>query len=174
MRTQLTALAIGCLLLSGSGLAQAPQKPATTPAATGAPAAASGEVTLIGCLQRESDYRKIAKEGAGGILGSGVGVGDEYVLTAARPAPAAAGATAQAPSANGTAVGTAGTRGTDYSLTGSLEKELATGVGRMVEVVGVIEQKGDKPESGKAADPGELPRVKISVWHPVADFCPAR
>src|SRR3954469_16771569 len=115
MRAQLTALAIGCLLLPGSGLAQAPQKSATTPAATAAPAAANGEVTLIGCLQRESDYRKIAKEGAGGILGSGLGVGDEYVLPAARPAPPAAGAVAKTPSANGNAVGTAGTRGTDYS-----------------------------------------------------------
>jgi hypothetical protein len=174
MRAQLTALAIGCLLLPGSGLAQAPQKPATPAAAPAAPAAANGEITLIGCLQRESDYRKIAKEGAGGILGSGLGTGDEYVLTAARPAPAAGGATAKAPGANGNAVGTAGTRGTDYSLSGSLEKELATGVGRMVEVVGVVEQKGDKPADGKAADPGELPRVKISVWHPVADFCPQR
>ncbi len=58
--------------------------------------ARAGEVTLIGCVELERDYRARKESGKGGVLGSGVGVGNEFVLSMAKPAgrrgqPASAG-----------------------------------------------------------------------------------
>ncbi|MGE0443892.1 MAG: hypothetical protein AB7P99_01590 [Vicinamibacterales bacterium] len=141
---------------------------AQTPASQGAPAAAAHEVTVIGCLQREADFRAVTNAGRGGVLGSGIGVNDEYVLTDARPADTNRNSRmrprAAAPSEAG-AVGTSGSSVVHYSLTGKLEDNLLRDVGRLVEVVGTVEQP---------ADSAALPRLTINVWHPVGDFCPQR
>ena len=124
------------------------------------------EVTLIGCVMREADYRKMHNGGRGGVLGSGVGAGNEFVLVnantlsqdEARRRAAARSAKEKMPAS----VGTTGTAGKTYSLTGDAEKNMVSDINRMVEVVGKI-------DGGSA----EMPNVVISVWHPVADFCPA-
>src|SRR5947207_4143530 len=38
------------------------------------------QVTLVGCLQREVDYRRAHDLGKGGAAGTGIGNSDEYVL----------------------------------------------------------------------------------------------
>jgi hypothetical protein len=119
-------------------------------AATSAQVAREGEVTLIGCVELERDYRARKESGRGGVLGSGVGVGNEFVLSMAKPA--AAGRRGQ---------GAAG-EGTDYRVTGRLEKDFLRYVGRLVEVVGTLE-KGD----------GTMQNVNVMLWHPVGDYCPA-
>jgi hypothetical protein len=118
------------------------------------PAAREGEVALIGCIEMERDYRARKESGRGGALGSGVGVGNEFVLTMAKPV--ATGRRGQGGAA-------ANAAGRDYELTGKLEKELLRYVGRQVEVIGVIE---------KADDP--MPAINITLWHPVGDYCPAK
>ena len=162
MRAQLTIASLLVLLPSGV-LAQD----------AAAPAATANEVTVIGCLQREADFRAINNSGRGGVLGSGVGVNDEYVLADARPADTNRNSRmrprAAAPSAPG-AVGTSGTSGTSdsarhYSLTGTLEDNLLRDVGRLVEIVGTVEESTESER---------LPRLTISVWHPVGDFCPVK
>jgi hypothetical protein len=91
------------------------------------------------------------------VLGSGVGVGNEYVLTNAMPAPE---------NLNGARPkGTAGTGGTDYMLTGKQEPTMRREVGRQVHVLGTIANAGDAKE---------LQRVTVSAWHPMMDYCPAR
>jgi hypothetical protein len=120
-----------------------------------APAATrQGEVTLIGCVELERDYRARKESGRGGVLGSGVGVGNEFVLSMAKPLP---------PGGRRGAVGTSGGPGTDYQLSGKLEKDFLRYVGRQVEVIGVVE-KGD----------GAMERIAVSLWHPVGDYCPAK
>ena len=113
------------------------------------------ELTVIGCVELERDYRARKDAGRGGALGSGVGVGNEFVLTDARLVTGrrrgGAAATAEAPA-------------TDYSLTGRRERDLLRAVGRQIEVVGILEDD----------DADGLPVINISLWHPVADFCPAR
>jgi hypothetical protein len=106
------------------------------------------EVTLIGCIELERDYRARKDAGKGGVLGTGVGVGNEFVLTNAKP-PTGRGRTAAGP-------------GADYELTGRLERDFLRHVGRQVEVVGVIEKDGDG-----------LPAIDVMLWHPVGDYCPA-
>ena len=127
-----------------------------------APAAKPGEVTVIGCLQQEADFRRITNSGRGGTLGTGVGQGNEYVLSNAM-APDAAPIRANARRANGQ-MPAAGAAGKHYMLSGKLEANMLRDVGRMVEVVGMV-------ENGKSAT--DLARLTITVWHPVGDYCPA-
>ena len=122
-------------------------------------AAKAGEVTLVGCVEMEKDYRARMDAGKGGVLGSGVGAANEYILSFAKAAAD--------PKARGGA--TASMMG-DYSLTGKAEPELMRQVGRQIEVIGKVEAI-EAHRSGE--DAKELPRLTISTWHPVADFCPA-
>jgi hypothetical protein len=130
------------LVVLAADVAQAQEKPA------------ANEITLIGCVELERDYRARKESGKGGVLGSGVGVGNEFVLSNARPIAAPGRGRSGAVSTSAPAV--------DYSLTGRLERDLLRAVNRQVEVVGVVEPGKD----------GELQTVQISLWHPVSDFCP--
>jgi hypothetical protein len=114
-------------------------------------AAKPDEVALIGCIELERDYRARKDAGKGGVLGTGVGVGNEFVLTNAKPA------------SRGRTAATAGTSGADYELTGKLESGFLRHVGRQVEVIGVLHTRDDR-----------LPEIEVTLWHPVGDFCPAK
>jgi hypothetical protein len=123
------------------------------------------EVSVIGCLMLEKDYRADLNAKKGGPLASGAGQSNEYVLVKAKPA-----------AANGErqtrteAVATAGQQG-DYMLTGKPETELKAALGRQVEVVGIV-QPFRANENAKE-DRDRLPRLAITAWHPVQDYCPA-
>ena len=137
---------------------QSPAPEAQSPAPTAqspAPATSQQEerVTVVGCVMRESDYRKAADAGKGGVAGTGLGAGDEFVLTNASPASAAASAAASnAPgrSQEG-AVGTSGAVGfAAYELTGSNEKQAEQFVGKRVEISGTLK----RAEMGAAGPTG--------------------
>ena len=155
------------LLGSAAVLMLAPHAFAQDAATTQTRAGAANEVTLIGCLMREVDYRKMNSGGRGGVLGTGVGAGNEFVLVDASPLTqdeakrrtAARAAKQKMPPA---AVGTSGTAGKAYNLTGESEKNLVTDIGRLIEVVGTVDNSN-----------AQMPNVTISVWHPVGDYCPA-
>lgn len=105
------------------------------------------DVRIIGCVQWEKDYRRDRNEGRGGALGTGIGVGNEFVLTRVKPE--------------------AGRKATAYSITGDREKELGRRIGQQIEVIGVIEDEG-RPDSERF---GDLPRIKMTAWVPVKDSC---
>jgi hypothetical protein len=147
MRTRWMGCGAGLVLVLASVVAHAQEK------------ASANEIAVIGCVELERDYRARKETGKGGVLGSGVGVGNEFVLSNARTIPAPGRGRS---GAVGTGGATSGAPGTDYGLTGRLERELLRSVGRQVEVVGVIE--ADKQ--------GELQVLQINLWHPVGDFCP--
>lgn len=83
------------------------------------------QMTLVGCVQREADYRQAAGSSKGGAMGTGMGVGNEFVLVnasassgsqtsmsgSAGTSTAATSPTSTTPTASGTA-GAAGTTGT--------------------------------------------------------------
>jgi hypothetical protein len=131
---------------SQSPAVEAQQHPAATEPA-GVP------VTLVGCVQREAEYRRTRDAGRGGAAGTGAGVGNEYVLVNA--STAIAGETppdrpaAGAPPAESGIVGTAGMAGGAYELTGPAEGQLEQYVGRRVEIVGRM-KSGPTPLSDKA------------------------
>lgn len=121
---------------------------ASVPAFADVGSEAGKEVRVVGCVQWESDYRRERHEGSGGALGTGIGVGNEFVLTMVKPA--------------------ATRKATAYSITGDREKELGRRIGQQVEVIGIIEDEG-KPDANRF---GDLPRIKMTAWLPVKESCP--
>jgi len=93
-------------------------------------ASAAGDITVTGCVVSESDYRKAHDEGKGGVVGTGVGAGNEFVLMDAST-------DTERPSASPATTGTSGTAtGTAYELTGTGEGQLGRYVGHRVELTG--------------------------------------
>lgn len=116
----------------------------------------AGQTTITGCVISESDYRKMHDAGRGGVVGTGVGVANEFILTDASSGAAGAtdstGGRSVMPSAGGTsgATGTSGTMGAmAYELSGSGEGQLSRYVGRRVELTGMFKD-GETSASGQA------------------------
>jgi hypothetical protein len=177
MKRQIVAAGAAFVLGLGSGVASAQSaNPPARPAAQGAAKTGAGEVTLIGCVEFESDYRQRMAAGRGGVLGSGVGASDEFMLTNVRPASAGVGTTGTGAARSGGRAAAAGpgAGGGVYTLTGPQEKNLKRDVGRQVTVVGTIENAGKRSTGADVTDISDLPRIAISTWHPVGDFCPAK
>jgi len=101
---------------------------------------------------READYRKAHGKGKGGFLGTGLGEHDEYVLVHAVRSPQ---------ELEKSPVATSG-KTMSYALSGHFEEKFASSVNRQVEIVGTLKGKN-----------GSLPRLVVTDWHTVADFCPA-
>jgi hypothetical protein len=154
----------GCGLVAAILLAGVPavaQQGAKSPGATAK--ADKNQVTLLGCVESEKDYRARLGAAKGGPLGTTVGQADEFVLSSAKAAPANGAALTRKE-----AVATAGENG-DYELTGKSEADLKQAIGRQIEVVGVV-QPFEVHESAKDSR-DRLPRLMISSWHRVADSC---
>jgi hypothetical protein len=126
------------------------QPPATAQSAAQQPTQTAPEqqVTIVGCVQREEDYRKANNLGKGGAVGTGAGAGDEFVLVNASisgaNAPAAPTGTAGTP--GGTAEGSA------FELSGDKEEEVKAFVGKRVEITGKMKaaEKGATGTTGGA------------------------
>ena len=120
-------------------------------------------ISVVGCIQRETDYRRLNDSGKGGFLGFGGGLGDEYVLVnASRGAEGAFGDCAAA--AGGEA----------YELTGSAEENLEAFVGQRVAIAGVRKEAEIDPATGRptggrqAGDDLRLFEVEVSSFRPLA------
>src|SRR5688572_24529970 len=133
-------LAFGVTTMAQS--AQPPAQPPTAQPPTAQPPAAAPQemktaaqqVTLIGCVQKEADYRR-AKDGTrGGVAGTGAGVGNEFVLINASVSPAPAGTSGTPGAAKAEAP--AGTEA--FELTGSAETQAEAFVGKRVEITGKL------------------------------------
>jgi hypothetical protein len=85
------------------------------------------QVTVTGCIQREGDYRRAHDAGRGGVAGTGIGAGNEFVLV----------------NASGGAAGAAA-----YELTGANESKAGQFVGRRVQISGKLKAAEVAP-SGK-------------------------
>lgn len=76
------------------------------------------QITLVGCIQREADFRQANQGGRGGALGTGIGAGNEFVLiNASSGSQTAMSGSAGAPTGTMTGSATAGTTGTTASGT---------------------------------------------------------
>ena len=102
--------------------------------------AAAKTVTLMGCVETETAYRSAHDKGKGGVAGTGVGSGNEYVLISA---------SASNPEARGGGSGAADMT-MAYELSGPAEKELGAYLGKRVELVGTLKQQ----EIGKSGPTG--------------------
>jgi hypothetical protein len=136
--------AAGMLTLCTVAFAQEggqPQKPQP-----GAGTAPGGQITVTGCIQREADYRQARDAGKGGVAGTGVGAGNEFILS---------NASMKAGGDSPGAVGTTGAAASAYELTGSNEGQAAQFVGKRVEITGVLKpaetSASGKPTGGATA-----------------------
>jgi hypothetical protein len=139
------AVIVGCTAIS----AQTPeQRPAET---TAQAAGTAGEITLVGCVQREADYRRQQDLGRGGVAGTGLGRGNEYILSNAMRM----GSAPDIDTDCGTISATSGAPGEAYELTGKSERDLEPYVGRKVAVTGMLKDADTKPvgTTGDVATP---------------------
>jgi hypothetical protein len=139
-------------------------------------------VTVTGCIVREADYRKMQGSGKGGAAGSGVGVGNEFVLTRVSTSPAGA-------AGGGTPTGTSGSEATlAYELTGASEAKAEEFIGKRVEISGTLKKAevgatgptggptAGKPPSGVDVTSSDLKLRELEVTSVKASTgtCPAQ
>ena len=86
-------------------------------------------ITMVGCLERETDYRTRMDAGKGGKLGTGLGLGNEFVLVTGERCSSGSGEA--------------------FELTGSREKELEPFVGFTVEITGQLKEAKMDPATGR-------------------------
>ncbi len=112
----------------------------------------ASQTIISGCVVSESEYRKMQDAGRGGVVGTGVGAGNEFILAQASEGPSPIGDATSArsvmPSATGTSGSTGATAATAYELSGSGEGQLSRFVGRRVELTGMF-KAGDTNASGQ-------------------------
>jgi hypothetical protein len=156
------------------------QSPATAPAgAQGARAGAGQQVTVSGCIQREADYRKATDAGRGGVASTGIGVGNEFVLTNAMMSPATAGSpTATSGAGASSTTGTSGAASTKaYELTGTHEGDASEFVGKRVEITGMMKPTTAAPGGPTASVPGssdlKLEELEVTTIRAASGTCPA-
>lgn len=153
------------------------QPAAQTPARPDQPAITTEQpITVAGCVQRETDYRRVYNIGRGGVAGTGVGAGDEFVLVNASTSTAAATPGGTPPTPAPEVAGTTGTAAPTaaYEVTGPAEERLEKHVGKRVEIVGKL--KGGTPGASRQIDPMgrdlNLPELEITSVRELAGTCP--
>jgi hypothetical protein len=148
MKTQHVSIASAAavLVVSMAAFAQSPQPASqSSPAAQQSTAPAGSQVTLVGCVMRESEYRQATDAGKGGPANTGIGRSDEFVLIHARKGAGPAPATCSAAKGTGEA----------YEVVGSHEKDLEEYVNKAVEIRGTL--KGADPFAAQQGAPGADP-----------------
>ena len=149
------------LLASTTAFAQTTAPASTTTSSTKAQKSESPRtpVTLIGCVQKEADYRKEHNIKRGGRLNTGLGDGDEYILiNATRVSPGSAPAV----SADCTSTGS----GEAFEITGGNEEKFKAFVGKRVEVSGIQKRArvaAGRPTGGKDPMNGDLKLFEVEV-----------
>ena len=149
-RVSSSICAAGMLALCTAAFAQAAgQEPQQPP--PGARTSAGGQITVTGCVQREADYRKMRDAGKGGVAGTGVGAGNEFILS-----DASASSSTKAGSEPSSPTGTAGaSSAAAYELTGPNEGKVGEFVGKRVEITGMLKaaevSAGGQPTGGASA-----------------------
>ena len=154
--------AAAALLASTTVFAQttAPNTTTTASTTTAQSDSPAQPVTLIGCVQKESEYRKAHNIKKGGGLNMGIGDGDEFMLINATRVSGGV------PSV--TTVGDCtGGSGEAIELTGPKEEQFKNFVGKRVEVSGTqkrarIDASG-RPTGGSAPGGGELKLFEVEV-----------
>jgi hypothetical protein len=145
------------MVLAAQGAGQQPSQPQTQPSTR---SSADEQITVTGCIQREADYRRAHDAGKGGAVGTGVGVGNEFVLTNASASTTTPGAPPAEPSSPTGTAGTTAAGSMAYELTGTNEGQASQFVGRRVEISGRLKpaetSAGGKPTGGATA--GEPPK----------------
>lgn len=101
-------------------------------------------ITLVGCIQREADYRRTHDIGRGGVAATGIGRGNEYVLINSSRVPSGTAAADMDCSFQW---------GPGYELTGERERDLEPHVGSVVQISGMLKESEFDVASSRPAQP---------------------
>ena len=154
MRSKMWFTAAAMFALTSLAAAQnAPQKPTRT---------AADVITVVGCVQKEADYRAQKSDAKGGVANTGVGLANEFVLRGAH--------TVSNDTYKPIRTTASGGRETVYGLTGKLEGEVAKSVGHEIAVSGYV-VVADSEGTQKVKD---LPMLNVDGWHEVSSKCGAQ
>jgi hypothetical protein len=174
-RVSSSMCAAGMLSLCTVAFAQQAGQPSP-----GAGTAPGGQITVTGCIQREADYRQAKDAGKGGAAGTGVGAGNEFILS---------NASVKSGGEPAGAVGTTGSAAATYELTGSGEGQAAEFVGKRVEITGRLKaaetSASGKPTGGATAGQPpsgvdatskdlQLRELEVSSVKEATGACPAK
>ena len=149
------ALGVTAFAQSSTGSSSGQSTASTSSKQSSMASSTDQKVTLTGCVQRESDYRSAKDKGRGGAAGTGLGVGNEFILTDASiasessSASSTTGSSSSASSATGTSGSASSASGADYELTGSNEGQVGQYVGKRVEITGKL-KPSETDASGRA------------------------
>jgi hypothetical protein len=147
MKAVVSTSVAAVLALGLSAYAQTSGQPTPASSQPGASSSTAQEITVTGCIQRESDFRRAHEAGRGGVAGSGVGAGNEFVLTDASKS----GSAGESKEPEATPTGTSAMRNA-YELTGPNEGTVAQYVGKRVEIRGKL-KAGETGASGATGGP---------------------
>jgi hypothetical protein len=118
-------------------------------------------MTVVGCLVRESDYRRTHKLGKGAL--GGLGLGDEFVLVNATRVSGTSSSGAGSPSVTADRCAESGT-GDAYRLTGKKEDGLKRFVGRWLEVTGTFDHERDAKTAAGQTNAKLPAEIKIASF----------
>jgi len=167
---RIAGLTTAAFIVSVAAFAQTDTSQKSTTARNAKAGDTTTPMTVVGCLVKETDYRKAHHLGSGAL--GGVGLGDEFVLVdtssasamsssaAATTAPAANPSTPSASAQNCTESG----NGTAYRLTGQLEEKLKPFVGRRLEVTGTFDHPRDARTAAGETNAKLPAEIKISSY----------
>jgi hypothetical protein len=144
---------------------------------------------VSGCIQREEDFRRARDAGRGGVAGTGIGAGNEFVLANAMMASGSpSGTSGKTPT--GTPSGAAATSASSaFELTGTNEGQAAQYVGKRVEIAGKLKAAETGPSGAptggatagrppEGVDVGgkdlKLREIEVISIKEVAGSCPSR
>jgi hypothetical protein len=136
-RNATTSLTVAGMLMFGAAVfAQSAGQQNPQPQTQTSARAATDQITVTGCIQREEDYRKAHDAGRGGVVGTGVGAGNEFVLIEASASAATAAPRSPEPAPTGT-TGSA-MSSMSYELSGPNEGQVGQYVNHRVEITGKL------------------------------------
>ena len=126
-------------------------------------------MTLVGCLMKESDYRRAHNLGKGTL--GGLGLGDEFVLvdatevatTSAADTTSEPARPAAAPTSTSATCRESGVRKA-YRMTGKEEKDLKPFVGHRMQITGTFDHERDAKTAAGETNAKLPPEIKIASY----------
>jgi len=153
---RIAGLIAAAFVVSATAFAQNESRPASE--RQNQPSASNASMTLVGCLMKETDYRKAHDLCKGAICG--LGLGDEYVLVDATEVSSTAPAARPSSSAACSETG----NGKAYRMTGKAEESLKPFVGRRIEVTGTFDHERDAKTAAGQTNAKLPPEIKIASF----------
>jgi hypothetical protein len=173
---KIAGLIAAAFCVSTAAFAQSDSRPASEQKSQ---VSANSTMTVVGCLMKESDYRRAHNLGKGAL--GGLGLGDEFVLvdatevatTSAAETTSEPARPAASPSSTAATCRESGT-GKAYRMTGKAENDLKPFVGHRLQVTGQFDHERDARTAAGETNAKLPPEIKIASYREAPAFAGQR